>query len=218
MLPVITGNNLFLFYCCATEWHPNILFNLKSHGDFTRGNCWPEWTASAKVGSCKWGVHLALKGLHCHPRWLNRVTDDRTCGIFLTPDLVNLPQSTPTVDKEWPVTLVTTDHWDPFVFIVYHTRKVRPEVTRQTGELWLSGAGLGIWYLGTVCTDTDKIEPHGWMRDKADTTLMMNTSMKTDHTKNNLDYHHAVISWYPHLNQITSMIWYLESANTKHPL
>lgn len=99
------------------------------------------------------GLGSVLKPIHCHPkgeRGANHVTDDRACGISLTPDPETFPLSAPAVANGWPGTSVTTDHWDSFVLVINHIRKGHLGVRSQPGELWLSGVGSRLWYLGST--------------------------------------------------------------------
>lgn len=127
---------------------------------------------------------LALKAIHCHPRQPSHVTDDRACGISLTPDPETFPLSAPAVANGWPRTSVITDHWGSFVWVVNHIRKGYAGVTSETGELWPSAAGPRLWYLGWVCRSIDKIETHGdrWQIRLMQLFAMKIVCMKTDHT------------------------------------
>lgn len=89
---------------------------------------YPEgWT----TGRLDW----VLKAVQCHPRGPNHVTDDRACGISLTPDPETFPLSAPAVANGWPGTSVTTDHWDSFVLVINHIRRGQTGVRSQPGEL-----------------------------------------------------------------------------------
>lgn len=70
-----------------------------------------------------------IQGGRCH------VTDDRACGISLTPDPETFSLSAPAGPNGWPRTPVTTGHWASIVRLVNHIRKGQAGVSSGTGEL-----------------------------------------------------------------------------------
>lgn len=93
------------------------------------------------------GLGSALKAIHCHSRRQSHVTDDRACGILLTPDPETFPLSAPAVANGWPRTSTTTDHWGSFVRMVNHIRQVMEGADqRQVNyDLLLQAVDCGIW-------------------------------------------------------------------------
>lgn len=114
----------------------------------------------------------------------SHVTDDRACGISLTPDPETFPLSAPAVANGWPRTSVTTGHWGSFVWAVNHIRKGHAGVRSETGELWPSGEGLQLWYLGRVCKRIDNRLVERW---QIRVIQQSSICMRTDHTDKRRD-------------------------------
>lgn len=84
----------FLLRCCTTTWYLNTVqfgSSLKSHAVLHQGGTDSLNESHPSVSGGPWGrLGSPLKAIHCHPRRPNHVTDDRACGISLTPDPENL--------------------------------------------------------------------------------------------------------------------------------